>query len=81
MPVRLYKHCKKGNTMDCKEKMRELRALTGMNRRVFCETLQIPYQTVTDWELGHRRAPEYVMRLLEYYIRLEYVEKTKDKAK
>ena len=39
--------------MDCKEKMRELRALTGMNRRVFCETLQIPYQTVTDWELGH----------------------------
>ena len=63
--------------MDCKEKMRELRALTGMKRRVFCETLQIPYQTVTDWELGHRRAPEYVMRLLEYYIRMEYVEKNK----
>ena len=68
--------------MDCKEKMRELRKLIGMNRRQFCERMQIPYQTVTDWELGHRHAPEYVINLLEYYIRKELLpENQKGKRK
>ena len=57
--------------IDCKEKMRKLRESTGMNRKEFCEYFQIPYRTVTDWELGNRHAPEYVLRLLEYYIRCE----------
>ena len=57
--------------MKCQEKVKELRELTGMNRKEFCEYFQIPYQTVTDWELGHRNAPDYVLRLLEYYIRTE----------
>ena len=57
--------------MNCQEKVKELRELTGMNRKEFCEYFQIPYQTVTDWELGHRNAPDYVLRLLEYYIRTE----------
>jgi len=26
---------------------------------------------VTEWELDNRHAPEYVLRLLEYYIRNE----------
>jgi hypothetical protein len=26
---------------------------------------------VTEWELGGRHAPEYVVRLLEYYVRAE----------
>ena len=55
--------------MDCRNKMRELRESTGMNRKEFCESYEIPYRTVTDWELGNRHAPEYVLRLLEYYIR------------
>ena len=42
-----------------------------MNRRGFCDCFQIPYRTVTDWEIDNRRAPEYVLRLLEYYIRKE----------
>ena len=57
--------------MDCKTRVRELRKLTGMNRKEFCAYFQIPYQTVTDWELGHRQAPDYLLRLLEYYIRME----------
>ena len=59
--------------MDCKAKIKELREMTGMNRRQFCEYFQIPYRTVTEWELDHRHAPEYVLRLLEYYIRMEKV--------
>ncbi|MBO5573941.1 MAG: helix-turn-helix domain-containing protein [Clostridium sp.] len=57
--------------MDCKTKIKELRRMTGMNRREFCEYFQIPYSTVTDWEREQRHAPDYVLRLLEYYIRTE----------
>lgn len=67
--------------MDCKTKIKELRELTGMNRREFCEYFQIPYRTVTEWELDNRHAPEYVLRLLEYYIRMEGVrKKAKEKS-
>ena len=51
------------------EKIRELRKATGMNRREFCEYFQIPYRTVTEWERGNRTMPDYVLRLLSYYIR------------
>lgn len=57
--------------MDCKTKIKELRESTGMNRKEFCEYFKIPYRTVTEWELDNRHAPEYVLRLLEYYIRME----------
>ena len=60
-------------------KMRAIREETGMNRREFCECFDIPYRTVTDWELGNRHAPEYVLRLLEYYIRSEKICKKETK--
>ena len=57
--------------MDESVKIRELRESNGMNRKEFCRYFRIPYRTVTDWERDERHAPEYVMRLLEYYIRTE----------
>ena len=57
--------------MDRSRKIIELRESTGMNRREFCEYFDIPYRTVTEWERDNRHAPEYVLRLLEYYIRME----------
>ena len=57
--------------MDCKTKIKELRELTGMNRKEFCKYFNIPYRTVTEWVWDNRHAPEYVLRLLEYYIRKE----------
>ena len=57
--------------MDRSRKIIELRESTGMNRREFCEYFDIPYRTVTEWERDNRHAPEYVLRLLEYYIRAE----------
>jgi len=57
--------------MDRSKKVKELRESTGMNRREFCDYFQIPYRTVTEWERDNRHAPEYVIRLLEYYIRME----------
>ena len=61
--------------MDCKTKIKELRESTGMNRKEFCKYFQIPYRTVTEWELDNRHAPEYVLRLLEYYIKHEIIKK------
>ena len=61
--------------MECKTRIKELRESTGMNRKEFCDYFQIPYRTVTDWERGNRHAPEYVLRLLEYYIRMEGMSK------
>ena len=63
--------------MDCSMKIKELRESTGMNRKEFCEYFGIPYRTVTEWERDKRHAPEYVLRLLEYYIRMEKLVKDK----
>lgn len=52
-------------------KMKELRESTGLNRKEFCEKFEIPYRTMTEWELGHRNAPPYVLRLLTYYINMQ----------
>ena len=52
--------------------------ITGMNRKEFCECFDIPYRTVTEWERGTRNAPDYVLRLLAYYIRMENMVKEKE---
>ena len=66
--------------MECKTRIKELRESTGMNRKEFCDYFQIPYRTVTDWERGNRHAPEYVLRLLEYYIRMEGMSKIREES-
>ena len=42
-----------------------------MNRREFSEYFEIPYRTIQEWELGNRRMPEYLLRLMIYKIRIE----------
>ena len=65
--------------MDTAEMIKQLRESTGMNRKEFCEFFKIPYRTVTEWELGNRQAPNYVIRLLSYYIQMEVLNKKSDK--
>ena len=60
-----------GEDMEIKDKMKELRESTGMNRKEFCEYFGIPYRTVTEWERGTRKMPDYVLRLLAYRIKME----------
>ena len=57
--------------MEAREELRKLRESTGMNRREFCEYFEIPYMTETDWELGNRRVPQYLLRLIAYKIQME----------
>lgn len=61
--------------MDRREELIALRKSTAMNRRQFCEYFGIPYRTVTDWELGHRTMPEYLLRLMQYKVRMEKLDK------
>lgn len=61
--------------MDVQDKIIKLRESTGMNRREFCEYFGIPYRTVTEWELGHRKMPDYVLRMMEYQVRMEKLNK------
>ena len=65
---------------DCKKKIIELRESTGMNRKEFCEYFGIPYRTVTEWERDNRHAPDYLIRLLAYYITAEQLIKKPEDA-
>ena len=48
-----------------------------MNKRQFSEYFGIPYRTFQDWELGNRRVPEYLFRLMAYKVRMEGLVKEK----
>ena len=65
---------------ECQKKIIELRDKSGMNRKEFCNEFDIPYRTVTEWERGNRNAPEYVIRLLEYYIAMNNLNERKKKS-
>ena len=61
--------------MSSKVELIELRISTGMNRKQFCEYFQIPYRTMTDWELGNRTMPDYLFRLMAYKVKIEKLAK------
>lgn len=61
--------------MTSDEELLELRKSTGMNRREFAEYFEIPYRTVQDWELGNRRMPYYLLRLMVYKVDKENLAK------
>ena len=67
--------------MEAKDELRKLRESTGMNRKEFCEYFEIPYMTVTDWELGNRRVPQYLLRLMAYKIEIEKLADKKNQEK
>ena len=55
--------------------IKAVREKTGMNRKDFAAWLGIPYRTISDWEHGERKMPDYVLRLIAYKVKMEYVEK------
>lgn len=48
-----------------------IREQAGMNRKDFSDWLGIPYRTMQEWELGRRQAPDYVLRLIAYKVKME----------
>ena len=62
--------------MEIKDQVRTLRESTGMNRKEFCAYFEIPYRTMTEWELGHRKLPDYVLRMMAYQVRMEKLDRS-----
>ena len=58
--------------------IKAVRKQSGMNRKDFAEWLGIPYRTISDWEHGERQMPDYVLRLIAYKVRMEFIEKRGD---
>lgn len=65
-------------TSDKEEKIKEqidtlkdIRQMVDMNRAEFCRYMDIPLRTVEEWEAGRRKMPDYVLRLLAYYVKIE----------
>jgi DNA-binding transcriptional regulator YiaG len=48
--------------------IKDLREKANMTRQQFCDYFGIPYRTLQDWELGSRKCPEYVYKLIEYKL-------------
>ena len=53
--------------------LREMRAQLGLTQQGFAKRYDIPFRTVQNWETGLRRPPEYIIRLLEYRIRHDLI--------
>lgn len=52
-------------------KIKDLRERCRMTRTQFAEYFGIPYRTVQDWELGNRKCPDYLLKLMEYRLKNE----------
>lgn len=63
--------------MNSREQLIRLKEESGMNWKQFAEYFQIPYRTVQDWERGNRKMPDYLLRLMEYKLRIEILQRKK----
>lgn len=50
---------------------KELRERSKMSRSQFAEYFEIPYRTIQNWEIGERKCPEYLLKLMEYKLKNE----------
>lgn len=57
--------------------LRGIREEAGLNRRQFSEYMKIPLRTLEEWEAGRRKMPDYVLRLIAYYAKMERFMKEK----
>ena len=70
--------------MDKKERIEKqigtlkgIREMLDMNRTEFSRYMDIPLRTLEEWEAGRRQMPEYVLRLIAYYVKVQKLMKEK----
>ncbi len=49
--------------------IKEIRKITGLTQRRFCEKYHVPLSTLRQWEQANREPPGYVLELLEFKVR------------
>ena len=47
---------------------KELRKQSGMTQKEFSEYFEIPKRTIESWDMGARKCPEYLLKLMEYKL-------------
>ena len=52
-------------------RLKKIREDLGMNRTEFSQYMGIPLRTLEEWEAGRRMMPDYVLRLIAYYTKME----------
>ena len=54
------------------KRLKKIREDLEMNRTEFSHYIDIPLRTLEEWEAGRRQMPDYVLRLIEYYTKVEH---------
>lgn len=52
-------------------KLKKIREDLRMNRTEFSGYMGIPLRTLEEWEAGRRQMPDYVLRLIAYYAKMQ----------
>ena len=57
--------------------IKEIRQITGLSQKAFCELYDIPLSTLKNWEASpgkknHRECPIYVVKLLEKAVKYDF---------
>ena len=52
--------------------IKEERLKLGLTQQQLSDLTGIPFRTIQNWEGGQRKCPEYVERLLLYYLEHEF---------
>ena len=57
------------------DKLKEIRSELGLTRKAFSEFIGIPLRNLEEWEAGRQKMPEYLLRMMVYYIKVnQYLE-------
>lgn len=56
--------------------LKEMRKLLGLSQAAFGKKYNIPVRTIEQWESGRRKAPIYVLELLERVVTEDYEAET-----
>lgn len=48
--------------------IKEIREKHGLSKTQLSDVSGIPYRTIQNWEAGVRKCPEYVEKLLAFYL-------------
>lgn len=51
--------------------IKEMRETSGLSQIKICELTGVPTRTWRSWETGERACPEYVVRLIEHFLKHE----------
>lgn len=51
--------------------IKDLRLCTNLSQSKFADVVGIPVRTIQKWEQGERVPPDYVVKLIEYFLKNE----------